>query len=97
MLLSGQRIVEFRRQTDAVCYRFVPTAEMHGHLAWKREDLPLWLVRLPVDGWVVVDVADTILSRPSTALPSAQGELPPNGPWVSKKDDRSYLYDLVFV
>jgi hypothetical protein len=91
------RAVAFRRRIDPTCYRFVHTGEREGYPAWKRVDLDLWVVRRADVGWVVVDAAGAILGRPSHVLPAAQGDLPPEGDWVSKKGDRSYVYDLVFA
>jgi hypothetical protein len=91
------RALEFRRRLDPVCYRFSPVADATGGPAWKRDDRDLWLVRRAGDGWVVVDGANVVLSRPWNTLPSSQGELPPEGEWISKKGDRSYVYDLCFV
>jgi hypothetical protein len=89
--------IEFRRRIDTVRYHFSSAGTVDGHATWKRDDLDLWVVRRADQGWVVVDASDLVLSRPWNVLPSSQGDLPPEGEWVSKKADRSYVYDVVFV
>jgi hypothetical protein len=88
---------EFRRRIDAVVYRFEPTAPREGRPAWKRADLDLWLAWLPVNGWCVVDAQGTINSKPWSVELADQGGEPPEGEWLSKKADKSYVYDLVRV
>jgi hypothetical protein len=95
--MSASPTLAFRRRIDGICYRFAPAGARSGHPVWKRDDLDLWLIRHADEGWVVVDATGTVLSRPWNVLPSSQMDLPPEGEWVSKKGDRSYVYDLVFV
>ena len=88
--------LEFRRRMDGLTYRFRLAGARNGEATWKREDVDLWLVKDDRLGWIVVDGEKAVLSL-LWALPTGeQGELPSEGEWVSKKGDKSYLYDLVF-
>ena len=89
--------VEFRRRSDALVYRFRPCNPINGYPAWKREDFELWLAHSDAKGWAVIDSANTIFSRPWNVEVSEQGATPPEGEWISKKADRAYVYDLVFL
>ena len=85
--------IRFVRRADGLTYEFVLDGEAHGHPSYKRADLELWVRRLPTFGWVVCDAAGEVSSRPFDD--AGQGELPPEGVWVSRKGDKSYVYDLV--
>lgn len=86
--------VEFRRRGDAFTYRFEPAAPREGRPAWKRVDLDLWLAWVSPRGWCVVDAAGVCNSRPWGLEPADQRGDPPEGEWISKKGDKSYVYDL---
>ena len=88
---------EFRRLIDAVVYLFEPAAPREGRPAWKRVDLDLWLAWLPAKGWSVVDAQGVTNSKPWSVELADQGDEPPEGEWLSKKADKSYVYDLVRV
>jgi hypothetical protein len=86
---------EFRRRIDDVCYRFEPVAPRGGYPAWKRVDFDLWLMWISGSGWCVVDAHGVANSRPRNVELADQRNEPPEGEWLSKKRDKSYVYDLV--
>lgn len=44
---------KFRRRIDAVTYRFLPCEPIDGQIAWKREDIDLWITQIEVLGGLV--------------------------------------------
>jgi hypothetical protein len=88
---------EFRRRVDDVIYRFEPAAPMGGYSAWKRVDLDLWLTWIPERGWCVVDAQGVANGRPWNVELADQGSEPPEGEWLSKRGNKSYVYDLVRI
>jgi hypothetical protein len=88
---------EFRRRTDGVVYRYHPCEPLQGELAWKREDKELWVTKLGAHGWVGVNAELEILSVPWRIPLAQQGAIPPSGIWVSRKGDKSYVYELVYL
>ena len=94
---NSQRCFEFRRQIDGVTYRYRPCEPRNGFPAWKREDLDLWLVWLSEFGWVGVNAQEEILCVPWAVSINKQSVEPPSGVWVSRKAERSYVYDFVYV
>ncbi|QIS03929.1 hypothetical protein F5X71_17795 [Nocardia brasiliensis] len=84
--------VRFVRRGDGLSYEFVRDGEAHGFPAYRRVDLGIWCLRMPDFGWAVCARDGTVSSRPFDD--PGQGELPPEGAWVSRKGDRSYVYDL---
>jgi hypothetical protein len=85
--------IHFVRRGDGVTYEFVPEADPpRGEQSYRRVDMELFCRRLPDFGWCVVDSDRQVLSRPFDD--AGRGESPPQGTWVSRKGDRSYVYDL---
>lgn len=83
----------FARRADGTTYRFVPAGTAHGYPAYRRiDDAALWCRRLPDFGWSVCTDAGQVLARPFAG--AGWEELPPEGRWVSAKDERAYVYDL---
>lgn len=78
--MSGVRFV---RRVDGLTYEFVRDGDAHGFPSYRRVDLDIWCRRLPSFGWVVCDAADLVSSRPFDE--PGQGELPPEGAWVSNR------------
>jgi hypothetical protein len=93
--MSATGHFKFVRRLDGVSYRFELSAPREGYPAWKRADVDLWLTRLPRSGWCVMDARGDITSRPWNVEIADQGKEPPEGEWLSKKGDKSYVYDLV--
>lgn len=87
--------LKFVRRDDGLTYEFTEDGEAHGFPSYKRVDLDIWCRRLPHFGWVVCTDRGAVSSRPFDH--AGFGYLPPEGAWVSRKDDRSYVYDLVHV
>ena len=84
---------ELHRPADGLVYRFTRT----GRDAFVRTDDPGmtikwegpwgWLARLPETG--------VVAGRPWEILPQHQSQLaPPEGIWISRKGDRSHVYQL---
>lgn len=94
---STDLIFEFRRRLDGVTYRFTPAPSESGRPAWRRTASPLSLAWTPERGWTVSDEHGVVLSAPWDVDRMAQGPLPPETVWVSRKGDKAYVYDLVRV
>ncbi len=86
---------EFRRRLDGLVYRFEPCAPREDRPAWKRTNLDIWLCWLAGKGWCTVDAAGAVNGRPWAIEVADQDDQPPEGEWLSKKADKSYVYDLV--
>lgn len=84
----------FHRCIDGLVYGYALAGIRQGRPCWRRTDRPLILSWTEQAGWVVSDEAGTILSRPWDVEKAAQGALPPEGIWVSRKGDKSYVYVL---
>lgn len=97
MSTNNRRSFEFRRVIDNFVYRYKPCDPFHGQLAWKREDIDLWVTKVNERGWVCVNVAQEILAFPCSVAVETSGSVPPAGIWVSLKGDKSYVYELVYI
>ena len=97
LMPSTDLAYEFRRRIDGLTYRFAPTQPRSGRPAWLRVDLPLSLTWTPEQGWNVSDEEGLVLSLPWDLDRATQGLLPPETAWVSRKGDKSYVYDLVRI
>jgi hypothetical protein len=92
------RIFELRRQSDDLVYTFVRTVRDDNIPAYKRQDGNYWITKRPEWGWVAWDEASrSCMGRPWNVLPQDQGDQPPEGEWVSRKDSKSYVYSLVYT
>lgn len=85
------KTLAFRRRLDGLSYRYRLAGSRNGAPSWQRADLNLWVVKDEHLGWVVTDAGWTVLSVPWAVAVSEQGDLPPEGEWVSKKGDRSKI------
>lgn len=85
--------MRFVRRVDGMTYEFARDGDAHGVPSYKRVDLELWCRRLPDFGWAVCTESGEVFSRPFDD--AGRGDLPPEGVWVSRKADRSYVYDLI--
>jgi hypothetical protein len=91
---------ELRRHIDDLVYTFDRIADASGQSGFQRRDRPdLWIIYRPDQGWVAIQPEDGGISgRPWSVPPSDQDTTsPPEGVWVSRKDDRSYVYSLVYL
>lgn len=85
---------ELRRRCDDLVYRF-DRVEPKG---FKRSDGEHWIIKHDQFGWIAWDEAtQSVMGRPWNTRAHDQGDTPPEGEWVSKKGDKSYVYDLVHV
>ena len=92
--MSPHQTFELRRQSDDLVYRF----EKQHEGGYKRRDRDLWIVWHPDWGWISTDPeTGAITGRPWSIQPADQADHPPEGDWVSRKGDRSYVYTLVYV
>jgi len=89
---------ELRRRTDSTVYRFHRAERSDGVAGYRREDSDLWIVRSPALGWIAIDDATgAVTGRPWDVPPGQQSDQPPEGDWVSKKGDKSYVYELRYL
>ena len=93
-LESKTVMIEFKRRIDALTYRFHPCELIQDNPAWKREDLDLWVTKIAHFGWVCIDSKRVMCAIPWGIAFDDMGELPPEGEWISKKADKSYVYDV---
>jgi len=85
--------LRFERRVDEMTYHFDQAGTFDGFPAYRRaDDADVWCRRLPDFGWSVCTDSGAVLARPFAD--AGQGEIPPEGMWVSAKDDRAYVYDL---
>ncbi len=96
--MTPPRTLEFHRNIDGVIYRFhlEPTDTVKPR--YLREDGLVWISFNPDWGWGTWS-GDTTSpsSRPWDVPIDRQGNLPPEGIWVSRKADKSYVYRLVHI
>ena len=85
--------VRFVRRVDGLTYDFVRDGDAYGFPSYRRVDLDLWCRRLPNFGWAVCTGSGEVSSRPFDD--PGDGDLPPEGIWVSRKSDRSYVYEPI--
>jgi hypothetical protein len=92
----------FKRASDQLVYRFnKSTAMFNDRPKWAREDkneiVVIWDAKW---GWIVaIEDSDTqpmLVSVPWNVHKEEQDEYPPEGPWVSKLGEKSYVYHLSF-
>ncbi len=89
---------ELRRQSNPLVYTFVSPARLDGSDGYKRLDGDYWIIRKPAWGWIAWDdESQSLAGRPWSVLPEEQGDHPPEGTWVSRKGEKSYVYELVYV
>lgn len=89
--------LEFRRAKDDTVYKFNIDGEYNGRPKWQRVDKNIKVVFIDKVGWCVVDEETNQVSWPSPEINDMKASLPPEGRWVSKKNGKSYEYDLVLL
>ena len=96
--MAGRECFELRRKSDGLVYLFKRNVDASGNAAYQRQDQDLWITFRPGLGWVAWD-HDTAscTGRPWTVAAQDQADFPPEGIWVSRKGDKSYVYELVYV
>jgi hypothetical protein len=96
-MASDREYFELRRRIDDLIYQFDRKETKPGIFGYQRRDKDLWINWHPLFGWVAWDgESDVIGGRPWYTLPSDQQDFPPEGVWVSMKNEKSYVYDLVY-
>jgi hypothetical protein len=89
---------ELRRKSDDLVYRFERKVDAQGRAGYQRSDRDLWIVRSVEWGWISTDPETGVITgRSWETHPSQQDDHPPTGIWVSRKGDKSYVYDLVYT
>lgn len=91
---------ELQRQSDDLVYQFDRRVTSNGEIAYQRRDQDLWIAyRGPDLGWVAYDEESAeVRGRPWEVLTKDQDpDHPPEGEWVSKKNEKSYVYILKYV
>ena len=88
---------ELRRLTDGLVYVFSRKAGLGRAAIYERAD---GVVRVAHDGrfgWSIRGHRGDLLGRVWDTLPEDQGDHPPAGTWVSRKEEKAYVYQLVYV
>jgi acyl-CoA thioester hydrolase len=84
--------LRYKRRIDGLTYYFVSLGLADGDRVYKRVDADVWCRRLPDLGWSVCEESGEVVGRPFAA--AGHGEHPPEGVWVSAKDDQAYVYEM---
>ena len=88
---------QLRRRIDRLVYEFDRVQISDNSAAYKRRDDDLWIRWHTHHGWIAWDgVSDEILGRSWHVQVIDQKDYPPEDVWVSCKDDKSYVYDLIY-
>lgn len=96
--MAGYECFELRRKSDDLVYQFQRKLSAEGRVGYRRADRDLWIVQSSEWGWISTDPeTGAITGRSWETHPSQQSDHPPAGVWVSRKDDKSYVYDLVYT
>jgi hypothetical protein len=99
-MFNKYEFFELKRQSDDLIYHFDRNVTSNGDVAYRRRDKDLWITYRGFDlGWVAYDEeSKEVRGRPWHLLPKDQDpDHPPEGEWVSKKNERSYVYILSYV
>jgi len=88
---------KLRRRIDNLVYEFDLLSRPDGKIGYRRRDQELWINWHDEFGWVGWDgESEYIGLRPWYTLPVNQSNFPPEGIWVSMKNEKSYVYDLFY-
>ncbi len=91
---------ELQRQSDDLIYEFDRRVTSKEEIAYQRRDQDLWITYRGSDfGWVAYDEeSNEVRGRPWNILPKDQEpDHPPEDEWVSKKNEKSYVYVLKYM
>lgn len=90
---------EFRRAIDGLVYRFQRIPGESESCRYSRADGAVHVEFSDAAGWVARDPATGEITGLPWCVPVDQQTLshPPEGVWVSRKGDQSYVYELIFV
>ena len=97
--MESYNYFELHRMIDGLIYQFDRMEISKGVFAYKRRDKDLWITYKPEIGWVAYDEEKDLLHGVAwNVLPKDQNkDFPPEGVWVSRKDERSYVYELKYM
>lgn len=95
--MEQQPTIEFKRRIDGIVYCFNPSEPINEMPSRKRDDADLRIIYMNDFGWVCIDENKSICGIPWGIALNEMGKLPPEGEWVSKKSDKSYVYDLIYL
>ena len=88
---------ELRRRIDGLVYEFDRIQRHDGTVGYKRRDKDLWVNWHGELGWVAWDGESEYIGGKSWyTLPANQSNYLPEGIWVSLKNEKSYVYDLIY-
>lgn len=89
---------ELLRLSDKLVYQFDRKTMPDGSIAYQRRDQDLWIVYNTDFGWIAWNDDDQSISgRPWAVMIQDQNpDHPPEGEWVSKKNEKSYVYRLIY-
>ncbi len=85
--------ITFLRVSDNISYQFNLVEKRNGYTFWKREDLDLWCCYKSKVGWCIEDKYGNEFGWPRS---NNNSELPPKGTWFSRKEDKSFEYELSY-
>ena len=96
--MKNYEYFELHRLSDDLVYQFDRKERPDGTSGYQRRDQDLWITYHDHLGWVAYDEqTESVMGRPWNVLPQNQNpEFPPEGEWVSKKDVKSYVYELKY-
>jgi hypothetical protein len=95
--MANYRYFELHRQSDELVYQFDRMDRADGSAGYKRRDADLWIVLDEDLGWVALDESTGEIAGRSWTVPArAQRDYPPEGDWVTKKGNKSYVYSLIY-
>ena len=97
--MENYNYFELHRLSDNLVYQFDRKELSNGKIAYKRRDQDLWINYKPELGWIAYDEENQELyGRSWNVLPENQHkDHPPEGIWVSRKDIKSYVYELKYI
>lgn len=89
---------ELRRLADGLVYRFERSTDSVGRMGFKRSDGDYWIIWHEKLRWIAGSWgSDEVMGRPWDQLVEQTQQGPPPGIWVSRKDDKSYVYELTYL
>ena len=96
-MYESHEYFELRRRIDNLVYEFDQKQRPDGSIGYKRRDKDLWVNHHEEFGWIAWDgESEEVNGKPWYTLPKDQSSFPPEGIWVSMKNEKSYVYDLVY-
>ncbi len=94
---NGNFSIELHRCIDDLFYKYESSGFRNRRPCWRRTDLELYLHCSARSGWVISDEEGLVLGLSWDLGKDEQGLLPPEGIWVSRKGQKSYVYELKHI